>query len=94
MTSIKHIRRSKIDSFIKFKELGNMRKDILNIHPEMKYDIDWSMDYLEKLLPVRLSISINSDYTSEEFDNTKNYVNSLLSEKYEDLVDYIIDENN
>ena len=85
-----NIRRSKINSFIELASLKNLK----DIHPEMMNSLSWMMEHVGKLLEVRSGISTNKDFTSEEFNNTSNYVNALLSERYEDLVDYIIDEDN
>ena len=59
----------------------------------MDRSLSWLWENIDKLFEVRSNISTNKDFTSEEFKNTANYVNSLLSERYEDLVDYIIDED-
>lgn len=82
------IRRSKIDAFIKLKELKNLR----NLHPEMRNSLGWSMEHLDKLLIVRGELATNKDFTLEEYYDTKRYVESFIDEKYEDLVNFIIDE--
>ena len=85
-----NIRRSKINSITELASLKNLR----NLHPEMDKSLSWLMKHIDELIAVRKGILINEDFTSEEFKNTKNYVHALLSERYEDLVDYIIDEDN
>ncbi len=75
------IRRSKINSLVKLRELNNLRK----LHPEMNKSAAWLLDHASDLLNVRMNLIINDSFTSEEYSNTNRYIDMLTNENYEEI---------
>ena len=75
------IRRSKINSLIKLRELKNLRQ----LHPEMNKSADWLLEHLGNLLSVRQDLIVNDYFTSEEYSNTNKYIELLTDENYEEI---------
>lgn len=82
------IRRSKINSMIKIRELANLRK----MHPEMNESVGWLNEHLGDLIEFRKELIIDDDFTSEEYFNTLKYIDLLEDEKYEELSEFKIQE--
>ena len=83
------IRRSKINSLIKLRELKNLRR----LHPEMNKSASWLLEHANNLINVRQELIINDTFTSEEYYNTLKYIDLLEDEKYEDLSEFKIQES-
>ena len=75
------IRRSKINSLIKLRELKNLRR----LHPEMNKSAGWLLEHADKLINVRQELIVNDTFTSEEYYNTLKYIDLLEDEKYEEI---------
>ena len=75
------IRRSKINSLIKLRELKNLRQ----LHPEMNKSAGWLLEHADKLINVRQELIVNDTFTSEEYYNTLKYIDLLEDEKYEEI---------
>ena len=75
------IRRSKINSLIKLRELKNLRQ----LHPEMNKSIGWLLEHADNLINVRQELIVNDFFTSEEYFNTKRYIDLLTDENYEEI---------
>ena len=75
------IRRSKINSLIKLRELKNLRQ----LHPEMNKSADWLLEHADNLINVRKELIVNDSFTSEEYFNTKRYIDLLTDENYEEI---------
>jgi hypothetical protein len=82
------IRRSKINSLIKLRELKNLRQ----LHPEMNKSAGWLLEHADNLINVRKELIVNDTFTSEEYHNTLKYINLLEDEKYEELSKFKIQE--
>ena len=82
------IRRSKINSLIKLRELKNLRR----LHPEMNKSASWLLEHANNLINVRQELIINDTFTSEEYYNTLKYIDLLEDEKYEELSKFKIQE--
>jgi len=82
------IRRSKINSLIKLRELKNLRR----LHPEMNKSAGWLLEHADKLINVRQELIVNDTFTSEEYYNTLKYIDLLEDEKYEELSKFKIQE--
>ena len=82
------IRRSKINSLIKLRELKNLRQ----LHPEMNKSAGWLLEHADKLINVRQELIVNDTFTSEEYYNTLKYIDLLEDEKYEELSKFKIQE--
>jgi hypothetical protein len=80
------IRRSKINSLIKLRELKNLRR----LHPEMNKSASWLLEHANNLINVRHELIINDTFTSEEYYNTLKYIDLLEDEKYEELSEFKI----
>ena len=83
------IRRSKINSLIKLRELKNLRR----LHPEMNKSAGWLLEHADNLINVRQELILNDTFTSEEYYNTLKYIDLLEDEKYEELSKFKIQEN-
>lgn len=75
------IRRSKINSLIKLRELKNLRQ----LHPEMNKSAGWLLEHADNLINVRKELIVNDSFTSEEYFNTKRYIDLLTDENYEEI---------
>ena len=75
------IRRSKINSLIKLRELKNLRQ----LHPEMNKSAGWLLEHADNLINVRQELIVNDTFTSEEYNNTLKYIDLLEDEKYEEI---------
>ena len=75
------IRRSKINSLIKLRELKNLRQ----LHPEMNKSVGWLLEHADNLINVRQELIVNDTFTSEEYYNTLKYIDLLEDEKYEEI---------
>ncbi len=75
------IRRSKINSLMKLRELNNLRK----LHPEMNKSADWLLEHTGNLLRVRQELIINDSFTTEEYSDTNRYIDLLTDENYEEI---------
>jgi|LakMenE01Jun11ns_1017448.scaffolds.fasta_scaffold9047276_2 hypothetical protein len=75
------IRRSKINSLIKLRELKNLRQ----LHPEMNKSAGWLLEHVDNLINVRHELIVNDYFTSEEYSNTNRYIDLLTDEKYEEI---------
>ena len=75
------IRRSKINSLIKLRELKNLRQ----LHPEMNKSAGWLLEHADNLINVRKKLIVNDSFTSEEYFNTKRYIDLLTDENYEEI---------
>lgn len=75
------IRRSKINSLIKLRELKNLRQ----LHPEMNKSAGWLLEHADNLINVRQELIVNDTFTSEEYYNTLKYIDLLEDEKYEEI---------
>jgi hypothetical protein len=75
------IRRSKINSLIKLRELKNLRQ----LHPEMNKSAGWLLEHADNLINVRHELIVNDYFTSEEYSNTNRYIDLLTDEKYEEI---------
>jgi hypothetical protein len=75
------IRRSKINSLIKLRELKNLRQ----LHPEMNKSAGWLLEHVDNLINVRQELIVNDYFTSEEYSNTNRYIDLLTDEKYEEI---------
>ena len=75
------IRRSKINSLIKLRELKNLRR----LHPEMNKSAGWLLEHADNLINVRQELIVNDTFTSEEYYNTLKYIDLLEDEKYEEI---------
>ena len=82
------IRRSKINSLIKLRELKNLRQ----LHPEMNKSAGWLLEHADNLINVRQELIVNDTFTSEEYYNTLKYIDLLEDEKYEELSKFKIQE--
>ena len=82
------IRRSKINSLIKLRELKNLRR----LHPEMNKSAGWLLEHADNLINVRQELIVNDTFTSEEYYNTLKYIDLLEDEKYEELSKFKIQE--
>ena len=86
------LRRSKIYNQMEINKLANLRR----LHPEMNANLDWAMSHLEKLMSFKKHLIINDDFTYEEHENTKLYIELMQNENYEKLkeLNFTIDEEN
>jgi len=75
------IRRSKINSLIKLRELKNLRQ----LHPEMNKSAGWLLEHSDNLINVRKELIVNDSFTSEEYHNTNRYIKLLTDENYEEI---------
>ena len=75
------IRRSKINSLIKLRELKNLSQ----LHPEMNKSIGWLLEHADNLINVRQELIVNDFFTSEEYSNTNRYIDLLTDENYEEI---------
>ena len=75
------IRRSKINSLIKLRELKNLRQ----LHPEMNKSAGWLLEHADNLINVRQELIVNESFTSEEYSNTNRYIELLTDENYEEI---------
>jgi hypothetical protein len=75
------IRRSKINSLIKLRELKNLRQ----LHPEMNKSAGWLLEHVDNLINVRHELIVNDYFTSEEYSNTNRYIDLLTDENYEEI---------
>lgn len=75
------IRRSKINSLLKLRELNNLRK----LHPEMNKSAGWLLDHASDILNVRMDLIINDSFTTEEYSDTNRYIDLLIDENYEEI---------
>ena len=75
------IRRSKINSLIKLRELNNLRR----LHPEMNTSASWLLEHADNLINVRHELIVNDSFTPEEYSNTYRYVDLLIDENYEEI---------
>ena len=75
------IRRSKINSIIKLRELKNLRQ----LHPEMNKSAGWLLEHADNLINIRKELIVNYSFTSEEYFNTKRYIDLLTDENYEEI---------
>ena len=75
------IRRSKINSLIKLRELKNLRQ----LHPEMNKSAGWLLEHSDNLINVRKELIVNDYFTSEEYHNTNRYIKLLTDENYEEI---------
>lgn len=86
---MKQVRRGKINSMIKLKELRNLRE----CHPEMNSSAGWLLEHADKLISVRSNLVTNDDFTSNEYHDTREYVEFMQSENYEKLIDFKVIED-
>jgi len=75
------IRRSKINSLMKLRELNNLRQ----LHPEMNKSADWLLEHAGNLLRVRQELIVNDSFTTEEYSDTNRYIDLLIDENYEEI---------
>ena len=75
------IRRSKINSLIKLRELKNLRQ----LHPEMNKSAGLLLEHSDNLINVRKELIVNDSFTSEEYHNTNRYIKLLTDENYEEI---------
>ena len=75
------IRRSKINSLIKLRELKNLRQ----LHPEMNKSAGWLLEHSDNLINIRKELIVNDSFTSEEYHNTNRYIKLLTDENYEEI---------
>ena len=75
------IRRSKINSLIKLRELKNLRQ----LHSEMNKSAGWLLEHADNLINVRKELIVNDSFTSEEYHNTNRYIKLLTDENYEEI---------
>lgn len=75
------IRRSKINSLMKLRELNNLRQ----LHPEMNKSADWLLEHTGNLLRVRQELIVNDSFTTEEYSDTNRYIDLLIDENYEEI---------
>jgi hypothetical protein len=75
------IRRSKINSLMKLRELNNLRQ----LHPEMNKSADWLLEHAGNLLSVRQDLIVNDSFTEEEYSNTNRYIDLFTDENYEEI---------
>jgi hypothetical protein len=75
------IRRSKINSLMKLRELNNLRQ----LHPEMNKSADWLLEHVGNLLRVRKELIVNDSFTTEEYSDTNRYIDLLTDENYEEI---------
>jgi len=75
------IRRSKINSLMKLRELNNLRQ----LHPEMNKSADWLLEHVGNLLRVRKELIVNDSFTTEEYSDTNRYIDLLIDENYEEI---------
>jgi len=73
------LKQEKIDSMIKFLK----RKS----QPKSK-DLDVLLEHFIYLLDLRKSLVTSIDFTSEDYENTLEYVQNLLDENFESLSKY------
>jgi len=79
------LKRSKINAMI---ELLNHNNSYIE-----NDDTEYLMSHIYKTLEIRKKISINNNFTSDEFKETANFVKLLNNEEYEKLTNYYVDEN-
>ena len=79
------LKRSKINAMI---ELLNHNNSYIE-----NDDAEYLMSHIYKTLEIRKKISINNNFTSDEFKETANFVKLLNNEEYEKLTNYYVDEN-
>ncbi len=70
---------------IELKNLGER-------HPEMRKSAGWLNEHANNLINVRMNLIICEDFTKEEFDNIKEYLNYIENEDYELLDQFRIVE--
>ena len=75
------IRRSKINSLIKLRELKNLKQ----LHPEMNKSSGWLLEHAANLINIRQGLIVNDSFTSEEYHNTNRYIKLLTDENYEEI---------
>ncbi len=75
------IRRSKINSLIKLRELKNLGQ----LHPAMNRSAGWLLEHADNLINVRKELIVNDSFTSEEYSNTNRYIELLTDENYEEI---------
>lgn len=75
------IKRSKINSLIKLRELKNLKK----LHPEMNTSAGWLLEHAANLMGVRQELIVDGDFTSEEYHNTNRYIKLPEAENYEEI---------
>ena len=75
------IRRGKINSLIKLRELKNLGQ----LHPAMNKSAGWLLEHADNLINVRKELIVNDSFTSEEYFNTKRYIDLLTDENYEEI---------
>lgn len=75
------IRRSKINSLIKLRELKNLKQ----LHPEMNKSAGWLLEHVANLINIRQGLIVNDSFTSEEYHNTNRYIKLLTDENYEEI---------
>jgi hypothetical protein len=81
---MKIIKESRISAMSELLKLKNNR------NPEMKDNLDYQMDHLDKLMKIRGKLLINKEFTEEEYFNTLDYVNLLRNEEYEKMTNFKI----